>query len=83
MSAGTKVACIGRTRHRVGRDGRRRECRRDRGRAATADIQETTAISAGLAKAAGAGEAAAAALVKFLASPATAPAKRKTGLEPG
>ena len=48
-----------------------------------ADIQETTAISAGLAKAAGAGEAAAAALVKFLASPATAPAKRKTGLEPG
>jgi hypothetical protein len=35
MSAGTKVACIGRTRHRVGRDGRRRECRRDRGRAAT------------------------------------------------
>jgi molybdate transport system substrate-binding protein len=47
-----------------------------------ADIQETTAISAGLAKAAGAGEAAAA-LVKFLASPATAPAKRKTGLEPG
>jgi len=48
-----------------------------------ADIQETTAISAELAKAAGAGEAAAAALVKFLASPATAPAKRKTGLEPG
>jgi molybdate transport system substrate-binding protein len=48
-----------------------------------ADIQETTAISAGLAKASGAGEAAAAALVKFLASPATAPAKRKTGLEPG
>jgi len=47
-----------------------------------ADIQETTAISAGLAKAASAGEAAAA-LVKFLASPATAPVKRKTGLEPG
>jgi molybdate transport system substrate-binding protein len=46
-----------------------------------ADIQEITAISAGLNKAAGAPDAASA-LVKFLASPETAPAKRKTGLEP-
>jgi hypothetical protein len=47
-----------------------------------ADIQEITAISAGLNKAAGAPDAASA-LMKFLASPAAAPAKRKTGLEPG
>jgi molybdate transport system substrate-binding protein len=47
-----------------------------------ADIQEMTAITAGLGKAAGAPEAARA-LVKFLMSPETAPAKRKTGLEPG
>jgi len=47
-----------------------------------ADIQEMTAITAGLGKAAGAPEAARA-LVKFLMSPQTAPAKRKTGLEPG
>jgi molybdate transport system substrate-binding protein len=47
-----------------------------------ADIQEITAISAGLNKAAGAPDAANA-LVKFLASPAATPAKRKTGLEPG
>jgi molybdate transport system substrate-binding protein len=47
-----------------------------------ADIQEMTAITAGLGKAAGAPEAARA-LVKFLMSPDTAPAKRKTGLEPG
>ena len=47
-----------------------------------ADIQEITAISAGLNKAAGAPDAASA-LVKFLASPEAAPAKRKTGLEPG
>jgi molybdate transport system substrate-binding protein len=47
-----------------------------------ADIQEITAISAGLNKAAGAPDAASA-LVKFLASPETAPAKRRTGLEPG
>jgi molybdate transport system substrate-binding protein len=47
-----------------------------------ADIQEMTAITAGLGKAAGAPEAARA-LVKFLMSPETAPAKRRTGLEPG
>ena len=47
-----------------------------------ADIQEMTAITAGFGKAAGAPEAARA-LVKFLMSPETAPAKRKTGLEPG
>jgi molybdate transport system substrate-binding protein len=47
-----------------------------------ADIQEITAISAGLNKAAGAPDAASA-LVNFLASPEAAPAKRKTGLEPG
>jgi molybdate transport system substrate-binding protein len=47
-----------------------------------ADIQEITAISAGLNKAAGAPDAASA-LVKFLTSPAAAPAKRRTGLEPG
>jgi molybdate transport system substrate-binding protein len=47
-----------------------------------ADIQEMTAISAGLGKAAGAPDAARA-LIKFLASPETAPAKKKTGLEPG
>jgi molybdate transport system substrate-binding protein len=47
-----------------------------------ADIQEITAISAGLNKAAGAPDAASA-LVKFLASPAATPAKRRTGLEPG
>ena len=47
-----------------------------------ADIQEMTAITAGLGKAAGAPETARA-LVKFLMSPETAPAKRKTGLEPG
>ncbi len=47
-----------------------------------ADIQEITAISAGLNKAAAAPDAASA-LVKFLASPEAAPAKRKTGLEPG
>jgi molybdate transport system substrate-binding protein len=47
-----------------------------------ADIQEITAISAGLNKAAGAPDAAKA-LVKFLMSPEAAPAKRKTGLEPG
>jgi molybdate transport system substrate-binding protein len=41
-----------------------------------------TAISAGLNKAAGAPDAASA-LVKFLASPEAAPAKRRTGLEPG
>jgi molybdate transport system substrate-binding protein len=46
-----------------------------------ADIQEITAISAGLNKAAGAPDAARA-LVKFFASPEAAPAKRKTGLEP-
>jgi molybdate transport system substrate-binding protein len=47
-----------------------------------ADIQEMTAITAGLGKAAGAPEAARA-MVKFLTSPQAAPAKRKTGLEPG
>jgi molybdate transport system substrate-binding protein len=47
-----------------------------------ADIQEITAISAGLNKAAGAPDAASA-LVKFLTSPEAAPAKRRTGLEPG
>jgi molybdate transport system substrate-binding protein len=46
------------------------------------DIQEITAISAGVNKAAGAPDAASA-LVKFLASPAATPAKRRTGLEPG
>ena len=47
-----------------------------------ADIQEMTAITVGLGKAAGAPDAART-LVKFLLSPETAPAKRKTGLEPG
>jgi molybdate transport system substrate-binding protein len=47
-----------------------------------ADIQEMTAISAGLGKAAGAPDAASA-LVKFLTSPEATPAKKKTGLEPG
>jgi molybdate transport system substrate-binding protein len=47
-----------------------------------ADIQEITAISAGVNKAARAPDAARA-LVKFLTSPEAAPAKRKTGLEPG
>ncbi len=47
-----------------------------------ADIQEITAISAGLNKAAGAPDAARA-LVKFLTSPEAAPAKHRTGLEPG
>jgi molybdate transport system substrate-binding protein len=46
------------------------------------DIQEITVISVGLGKAAGAPDAARA-LVDFLASPDAAPAKRKTGLEPG
>jgi molybdate transport system substrate-binding protein len=47
-----------------------------------ADIQEMTAISAGLGKAAGAPDAAKA-LVRFLTSPEAAPAKKKSGLEPG
>jgi molybdate transport system substrate-binding protein len=47
-----------------------------------ADIQEMTAITAALSRTAGAADAATA-LVKFLASPAAAPAKKKTGLEPG
>jgi molybdate transport system substrate-binding protein len=47
-----------------------------------ADIQEMTAISAGLGHAAGAPDAAKA-LMRFLMSPETAPAKKKTGLEPG
>jgi molybdate transport system substrate-binding protein len=47
-----------------------------------ADIQEITAITAGLSKATGARDAAKA-LVEFLTSPEAAPAKKKTGLAPG
>jgi molybdate transport system substrate-binding protein len=47
-----------------------------------ADIQEMTAITAALSRTAGAADAARA-LVKFLTSPAAAPAKKTTGLEPG
>jgi molybdate transport system substrate-binding protein len=46
-----------------------------------ADIQEMTAISAGVGKAAGAPDPARA-LIRFLASPETAPARKKTGLVP-
>jgi molybdate transport system substrate-binding protein len=47
-----------------------------------ADIQEMTAITAGLGKTMAAPDAAAA-LMKFLMSPEATPAKKKTGLEPG
>ena len=47
-----------------------------------ADIQEMTAISAGLGKAAGAPDAAKA-LVRFLTSPEAAPVIRQKGMEPG
>jgi molybdate transport system substrate-binding protein len=47
-----------------------------------ADIQEMTAITAGLGKTIAAPDAAKA-LMKFLMSPEATPAKEKTGLEPG
>lgn len=47
-----------------------------------AEIQEMTAITAGLGKTVGQPDAATA-LMKFLTSPAAAPAKKQSGLEPG
>jgi molybdate transport system substrate-binding protein len=44
-------------------------------------LQEMTGISAGVGKAAGAPDPARA-LIRFLASPETAPARKKTGLVP-